>query len=105
MSFLKNLFKHAPATDYRSLLENGAVIIDVRTVEEFRSGNIKGSLNIPLDQIQRAASELKRKNKPVITCCRSGSRSGAAKNILQAAGIECYNGGAWDELNRQLKAA
>ncbi len=105
MSFISNLFSKAPSVDYKSLLQNGALIVDVRTSDEYRSGHIKGSVNIPLDQIQRLAMDLKKKNVPVITCCRSGSRSGMAKNILQSAGIECYNGGAWDSLNVELKAA
>jgi rhodanese-related sulfurtransferase len=45
---------------------------------------------------------LKKKQKTVITCCRSGNRSGMAKSMLDAAGITCYNGGAWDSLQRKV---
>jgi len=105
MSFLKNLFVKTPPVDYRSLVNNGALIIDVRTRDEFKSGNIRGSVNIPLDEISRMVNDLRKKNKAVITCCRSGARSGMAKKILESAGIECYNGGAWDELAGQLRIA
>jgi phage shock protein E len=99
----KKLMSSAPAADYKSLVQSGALIIDVRTTGEYREGHIKGSLNIPLDQVKSRISELKKSNKPVITCCRSGSRSGMAKSLMAASGIECYNGGPWDELNKAIK--
>jgi rhodanese-related sulfurtransferase len=42
-------------------------------------------------------------NKPIITVCRSGSRSGMAKRIIQSAGIEVYNGGPWNVLIEKIK--
>lgn len=102
MGFFSNLFSSKPAVDYSDLVRNGAIIVDVRTPGEFAQGHIKGSVNIPLDTIGSRVSELKQKNKPVITCCRSGARSGTAKSILVDAGIECYNGGAWDSLQNNI---
>lgn len=102
LNIFKNLFSSAPETDYAALVKDGAIIIDVRTKGEFNSGHIKGSINIPLDEIKTKAADLKKKNKPVITCCRSGNRSGAAKSILENAGIECYNGGAWNILENKI---
>jgi phage shock protein E len=102
MSFFSRLFSSAPAVDYAELLNRGAIIVDVRTPGEYAQGHIKGSLNIPLDSIRSKVSEFKTKNKPVITCCRSGARSGSAKSILTDAGIECYNGGAWNDLNSKM---
>ena len=101
--FFKRLFSKGPEIDFASLVRNGAVIVDVRTPGEFKSGHIKGALNIPVDQIRGQSAELKKKGKPVITCCRSGSRSGMAKSILDSAGIECYNGGAWDSLREKIR--
>jgi rhodanese-related sulfurtransferase len=99
--FLKNLF--GPGTDYKSILSKGAIIVDVRTPEEYNAGHIERARNIPLDQIKSKVSELKKFGKPVITCCRSGARSGMAKSQLAAAGIEVYNGGAWTSLNNKIK--
>jgi phage shock protein E len=96
----KNLFG-AP-TDYKSLVKNGAIIVDVRTSGEFGSGHIKGSINIPVDSIKSKVADLKKKGKPVITVCRSGARSGMAKGILSNAGIEVYNGGPWNSLQSKL---
>ena len=95
--FLKKLFG-GTATDFKALLAKGAVIIDVRTPAEYKAGHIPGSKNIPLDVIGSKAGELKKAGKPVITVCRSGNRSGIAKSKLGAAGVEVYNGGAWQSL-------
>jgi len=101
LSMLKKLFGNR--TDYKGLLSNGAVILDVRSEDEFRTGHIKGSANIPLEQVKQHISTLKKKDKPVITVCRSGVRSGIAKSVLAAAGIEVYNGGAWNALQQKIQ--
>lgn len=98
--FLSKLF--GPKTDFKALLEQGAVIIDVRTPEEFRGGHIQGSQNIPLQVLQAKIADLKKKAKPVIAVCRSGARSGMAVGMLKSAGIEAVNGGAWNALDHQL---
>lgn len=103
LNILKKIFNQKPATDFDELVRDGALVVDVRTTSEFKSGHINGAINIPLDQLNNKLNELKIRNKPVITCCRSGNRSGAARDILQAAGVECYNGGAWNLLNNKIK--
>ena len=102
LNLLKNMFSAAPQVDYAALVKNGALIIDVRTPGEFKSGHIKGSINIPLDDIRNKTEELKKKNKVIITCCRSGNRSGMATNILKRNGIDCINGGSWKGLQSKL---
>jgi phage shock protein E len=99
-SFLKKLF--GSGTDFKALKEAGAIIIDVRSPQEFDRGHIKGSKNIPVNIIQREVNALKKLNKPVITVCQSGARSGMAKSVLKAAGIEVYNGGSWSGLRSKL---
>lgn len=86
----------------KEFMAKGAVVIDVRTYEEFASGHIKGSKNIPLQIISGKVAELKKLNQPVIVCCRSGMRSAQAASILKAQGIEVMNGGGWEGLNREL---
>lgn len=101
-NFIKNLFKSAPEVDYKALIKNGAQIIDVRTVGEFQSGHIKGSVNMPLQDLQQYLKKIK-KDKPVITCCASGMRSASAKSLLQSQGFhEVYNGGGWNNLQSKL---
>jgi phage shock protein E len=103
MNFLRKLFGLAPAVNYKILMENGGQIIDVRTKNEYSGGHIKGSLNIPLANIQNQLSKIK-KDKPVITCCASGMRSGTAKSILKSKGYsQIYNGGSWVNLQNKIK--
>lgn len=97
LGFLKKLFS-GKALDYKELVAGGAIIVDVRSTGEFLSGHIPGSRNYPLEGIRARIKDLKKTNKPVITVCRSGTRSGMAKNILRSAGIEVYNGGPWNSL-------
>lgn len=86
----------------KEFLDKGAVIIDVRTTGEYKEGHIKGSKNIPLDTIFSKAAEIKKLNKPVIVCCRSGMRSGQAAAILKNSGVEVMNGGSWQSLANKL---
>ena len=80
----------------------GAIIIDVRTPQEFKQGAIKSSKNIPLQTISLKIDAIKKLNRPVITCCASGMRSGNAASILRNNGIESINGGGWVSLQSKL---
>ena len=81
-----------------SLLEQGGQIIDVRTKEEFVQANKKGSINIPVEVLQDNLKKIN-KNKPIILCCASGSRSALAKRTLISKGFEnVYNAGTWGSL-------
>ena len=91
-------------TNYAQLMQDGAMIIDVRTPGEFSSGHIKNSINIPVDKLPHQLNKLKSKDKPIITCCASGMRSAAAKNILKSNGFaQVYNGGAWHSLQNKIR--
>lgn len=80
----------------------GAIIIDVRTIGEFQQGAIPGSKNMPLQTIASKINDIKKLNKPVITCCASGMRSGSAASILKSNGIDVMNGGGWMSLKEKL---
>ncbi|HLP50583.1 MAG TPA: rhodanese-like domain-containing protein [Chitinophagales bacterium] len=99
---IKQLFGLGPKVDYKELMNKGATIVDVRTKAEYQQGHIKGSVNIPLNNLSNHYSKLN-KAKPVITCCASGVRSAQAKSILKANGFaEVHNGGGWSGLNNRL---
>ncbi|WP_029033675.1 rhodanese-like domain-containing protein [Salinimicrobium terrae] len=100
---LKKIFGLGPKTDYSQLLQQGAVIVDVRTKGEYNGGHIKGSKNIPLNSLGQNLKKIGSKNKPVITCCASGMRSASAKNTLEMAGFtEVHNGGGWRNLQNKI---
>ncbi|WP_299247570.1 rhodanese-like domain-containing protein [uncultured Cytophaga sp.] len=99
---IKKILGIGPATDYKALMQKGAVIIDVRTKGEYAGGHIKGSLNIPVNEISNQLSKIS-KDKIIITCCASGMRSGSAKSMLKSKGYpEVYNGGPWNSLQRKI---
>lgn len=99
-SFLTNLFKSKPKADFGELIRRGAVVVDVRSKGEYQTGHLRGSINIPLNNLGTQISKLK-KDKPIITCCASGSRSGAARRVLLSSGFaEVYNAGAWTNLRK-----
>ncbi len=87
--------------DFKQLVKAGALIIDVRTVGEYKTGHIKNSINIPLSDIQRSLNKIP-KNKTIITCCASGMRSGSAKQILISNGYTVQNGGGWSSLSGKI---
>ncbi len=102
IQFLKKMLGLGPTVDYKTLVANGAIVLDVRTKGEFQGGHIKGSVNIPLQNLAAGSSKLA-KNKVIITCCASGMRSASAKSMLRSAGFsEVHNGGGWMSLQNKL---
>jgi phage shock protein E len=100
---IKTLLGFGPAVDYGKLVNEGALILDVRSKGEFSGGHIKGSVNIPVDQLHSNMDKLKDKNRVIITCCASGMRSASAKSILESNGFrEVYNGGGWFSLQNKI---
>ena len=81
------------------MLDNGGIIIDVRSSGEFSGGHVVDSINIPLNEVPQRIAEFKAIGAPIILCCLSGGRSGQALGFLQAQGIECYNGGGWMDVH------
>ena len=95
MGFFDNLFGSGPKVDLKELLNNGALLLDVRTKGEYSSGHIKNSKNIPLDELGSALSKLN-KEQAIIVVCASGMRSGSAVSMMKRNGFtNCYNGGSW----------
>lgn len=98
---LKKIFGIGPAADYKALVKGGAQIIDVRTKGEYASGHIKGSINIPLNEL--SGSKKIKKDAVLITCCASGMRSASAKGVLKQLGYNSvHNGGSWMSLQRKI---
>jgi phage shock protein E len=104
ISAIKKLLGISPKADLNELAKQGAIILDVRTKGEYGSGHIRGSINIPVEQLLKNLNKLKDKKRPVITCCESGMRSYSAKGILKSNGfINVHNGGSWLSLNNKLR--
>lgn len=87
------------------VINKGAFLVDVRSPGEFAEGNVKGSVNIPLDQVQNQLEKFKDKEN-IVVFCRSGNRSGQAKSILEQNGFtNVTNGGTWQDVNAVLNKA
>lgn len=90
---------NAGVAEYETI--NGAILLDVRTAEEYRDGHIDGSVNVPLDRISFIEDIVKDKSAPLYVHCYSGSRSGQAvsylkemgyTNAINIGGISSYRG-------------
>lgn len=100
---IKDLLGLGPQADYAALVKQGAIILDVRSKGEYTGGHIRGSINVPVDQLQRNLNRFPDKQKPIITCCASGSRSASAKSILKSSGyVNVHNGGSWMGLQSKI---
>jgi rhodanese-related sulfurtransferase len=83
----------------RTIVNDNAFLVDVRSPAEFKSGSAKGAVNIPLDKISSSIKKFKGKEN-IVVFCRSGNRSGQAKSILEQNGVEgVTNGGTWNKVN------
>ena len=82
--FLKQPDINKSVMEYRNT--NGAVLLDVRTPQEYREGHIPGSKNVPLQTIDKISSVADNKNIPLFAYCYSGGRSRQAVSMLQHMG-------------------
>ncbi|MFM1515231.1 rhodanese-like domain-containing protein [Helcococcus ovis] len=64
----------------------GAYLLDVRTKTEYKEGFIRGSVNIPLDEILKVEGKIKDKDAPIFIYCRSGNRAGTAVKLMKQMG-------------------
>jgi len=64
----------------------GAVLLDVRTPQEYREGRIPGSINIPLQSLSTADQIPAGKDAPLFVYCYSGARSSQAVRLLAGMG-------------------
>ena len=81
-----------PALARRLVRDEGGLLLDVRSVEEFESGHVEGAKLVPHDEVGARVDEIASlldgdRSKPVVVYCRSGRRSKLAKQTLEQAGF------------------
>jgi rhodanese-related sulfurtransferase len=83
-----DFFKHPDINQGVQEYKNaaGAVLLDVRTPQEYREGHIPGSQNVPLQQLDKVEEVTENKDTVLYVYCRSGARSRQAVSLLQAMG-------------------
>ena len=102
MGIFNTMFGGNSNDNLAALVNGGAFLVDVRTPEEFAEGNVIESTNIPLDQVAVNLDKFKGKEN-IVVFCRSGNRSGQAKNILEQNGFtNVTNGGTWQDVNEVI---
>ena len=83
-----DFFKHPDINQGVQEYKNaaGAVLLDVRTPQEYQEGHIPGSQNVPLQQLDKVEEVTENKDTVLYVYCRSGARSRQAVSLLQAMG-------------------
>ncbi len=72
----------------RELVANGALLLDVRSPEEFRDRHLEGAMNIPVQELTTRVRELGAKERPIVVYCRSGARSASAATFMKSVGYK-----------------
>ncbi|MCI0131260.1 FAD-dependent oxidoreductase [Vagococcus sp. CY53-2] len=90
LNIIEHLAENIQLTELEQVKASGAMLVDVRTPEEFAQGTIDGFINIPLNDIRQRANELP-KDKEIILSCQSGQRSYIAQRMLAQMGYDVKN--------------
>lgn len=79
-------------------IAQGALLVDVRTPQEFHQQHLPNAINYPLNTVPSEFANID-KNREIVVYCRSGNRSGQAQRYLQKVGFtRVHNGGGIQEL-------
>ncbi|ASK53632.1 rhodanese-like domain-containing protein [Vibrio tarriae] len=85
------------------MIREGALLVDVRTTEEYAQGHLDNALNWPLSEVETAFQSIA-KDRPIVVYCRSGNRSGMAQKHLIGQGYtQVHNGGGYEEIRQAAK--
>ncbi|MDP5107159.1 MAG: rhodanese-like domain-containing protein [Polaribacter sp.] len=90
------------SSEIKEYLNKGAVILDVRTLDEWNEGHTKGAKHVVLTVIPLEIEKIKAWKKPIIAVCRSGARSGQATQFLKQHGVDVINGGPWQNVDQHV---
>lgn len=82
--------KRIDASELCSLDTEKVLLLDIRSRKEFEANGIRGSVNVPFDEISSGLSKLP-SDKPVYVLCRTGDLSEEVAEILEDRGYEVYN--------------
>ena len=103
--FVPRLIGQISAKDALAHLQNGAMVIDVRSRDEFNSVHLPNTINLPLDEIESLPRSVKDKSQVLLLHCHSGMRSGMAKRKLKVMGYaNTFNLGSYNRAARILNS-
>ncbi len=102
LGILKNVLGKTDNKLLREAVKKDPFLVDVRTTAEFDSGTVAGAINIPLDKLPQQLEKFTGK-ETIVVFCRSGNRSGKAKDILEQKGFRnIVNGGSWQNVKKVI---
>ncbi|WP_224242971.1 rhodanese-like domain-containing protein [Hyalangium gracile] len=81
------LFRSRAGEARRWVAQEGALLLDVRSAQEFAAGHLPGAVNVPVSQLAAQVGTLGDKGRPVVVYCASGVRSTRATSMLREAGF------------------
>ncbi len=84
-----------PTAEAAAMLEQGGLVLDVRSRREWEAGHCADSLLMPVDELQARLGELP-KDAPILVCCAVGGRAKAVAEFLRAQGFQAHNLGGWE---------
>lgn len=95
------------AEEGKAKVAKGALLVDVRSVEEFSSGHVAGAINIPHDAVKNRFKEFgDNPEREVVLYCRSGRRSGVALEELEKNGFKhVFNAGGYSDWSESTTAS
>ena len=70
----------------KNMVSKGAILIDVRSPQEFKEGHLPGAINIPEYEIRKVKNEMPKLNQQIVVYCQYGGRSREAYNMLRKMG-------------------
>ncbi len=86
-------------TTLKDKIQAGALVVDVRTVDEFLDGAYPGAINIPVGELLSRLNELGPKDRPIVLYCATGSRSALAAKLLKVSGFkDVTNAGGLEDM-------
>ena len=96
-----------PLAAAREHLKKGALLVDVRTVEEFNAKHLTNAVNVPLDELKaKLPRRVIDKSRVLLLYCRSGRRSGLAEQQLRALGYtNSFNIGSYEQAGKVVDGA
>jgi phage shock protein E len=104
LGLLKKLLGGEKAVNPKRMIEEGALVIDVRQRDEWDRGHLASARHLPVDELPRRLEEVEAwaggdKARPIVVYCASGGRSGRARATLERAGFtHVVNGGGYSSL-------
>jgi len=103
---LRAVFSRVSGERARALQQRGALLLDVRTPEEFQAGHLKGAVNVPYQDVAARIGELSpNKSAPLLVYCKSGGRSGIARSTLRRMGYsDAHNLGSLERARQLLQS-